>query len=147
VGFNSSVHSAALGVTPEYTGDFNDFIENDVTDNIDSARRTTTGIAGALTQADLLLPLAPRLSARSDTFTIRSYGEVRSPTTGDITRVYCEATVQRFPEYVNGKADDPWDEAVNPYKPTGTSNLDAINDAFGRRFAIVDFRWLNSDEI
>lgn len=154
VGFNKSVHSEAGGDPPQYTGDFDNFFENDVTDNIDPARRTTTGIAGNLTQGDILLPLAPRLSARSDTFTIRAYGEVRSPTTGDVTRAYCEATVQRLPEYVNhqvgnaGNGDKPWDEAeVTPFAPTGNSNLDAINAAFGRRFTVVDFRWLNSNEI
>ena len=36
------------------------------------SRRTTTGIPGDLIQADLLLPLAPRLTARADTFRIRS---------------------------------------------------------------------------
>ena len=39
-------------------------------------RRTTEGIAADIRQAEVLRALAPRLSARTDTFRIRGYGEV-----------------------------------------------------------------------
>ena len=142
---NSKVQGRAGGVSPTYGGDYAGFFEQETTNNI-GARRTTTGIAADLTQADVLLPLAPRLSARSDTFTIRAYGEVQSPVSGDVVTAYCEATIQRLPEYVND-SDDPWAESGNPFAPSAVSNLDSINVDFGRRFIVVGFRWLDSDEI
>lgn len=109
--------------------------------------RTTTGIPGDITQADLLLPLAPRLAARSDTFRIRGYGEVRSKDgTQILAKTTCEAVVQRVPEYVDPVTDaannEPWDEA----SPSGTT-LNPINQRFGRRFKLVKFRWLNPNEV
>ena len=112
-----------------------------------SGTMVTTGIPGDITQADLLLPLAPRLAARSDTFRIRGYGEARSQDgTQIIARATCEAVVQRFPEYLDPVTDaannEPWDEA----SPSGTT-LNAINQKFGRRFKIISFRWLSPNEV
>ncbi len=84
-----------------------------------------------LAQADILTALAPYLRTRSDTFTIRSYGEAVNPVTSETTgKAWLEATVQRFPETV--------DAADNIEKPTG---------AFGRRFKIISFRWLSPSDI
>ena len=66
-----------------------------------SNRRSTDGIAGSITQANVLRALAPRLSARSDTFRIRAYGEVRDSSDNIIAMAMCEAVVQRLPEYVD----------------------------------------------
>jgi hypothetical protein len=106
-------------------------------------RKTTTGIPGDITQADVLLPLAPRLAARSDTFRIRSYGEVRSADGSKvIAYAMCEAVVQRVPEYFDTatKPDDnePWDEGPA---------LNDSNKKFGRRFNVISFRWLTRNEI
>ncbi len=99
---------------------------------------TAAGIPGWLTQADLLTPLAPYMSVRSDTFTVRSYGEVTNPLTNEITaRAWCEATVQRLPEFVED-TNDPWD-SPNEYSEQ--------NKNFGRRFVVVSFRWLDQDDI
>ena len=58
---------------------------------------TADGATAVLTQADILTPLAPFVTARSDTFLIRAYGEAGS---GDgKVGVWCEATVQRTPDY------------------------------------------------
>ncbi len=85
----------------------------------------------AVTQADLAALLAPFATVRSDTFLVRAYGDARNPVTGEIQgRAWCEATVQRVPETL-----DPSDD---PLAPTG---------AFGRKFKIVSFRWLTSDDI
>ena len=112
-----------------------------------SGTMVTTGIPGDITQADLLLPLAPRLAARSDTFRIRGYGEARSKDgTQILARATCEAVVQRFPEYLDPVTDaannEPWDEA----SPSGTT-LNAMNQKFGRRFEIIRFRWLSPSEV
>ena len=112
-----------------------------------SGTMVTTGIPGDITQADLLLPLAPRLAARSDTFRIRGYGEARSKDgTQTLARATCEAVVQRCPEYLDPATDaannEPWDEASSS-GPT----LNAINQKFGRRFKLTHFRWLNPSEV
>ena len=70
-----------------------------------SDRLTTEGIAGDIRQADVLRALAPRLSARTDTFRIRSYGEVRDADDKIIASATCEAVVQRLPEYVDPETD------------------------------------------
>jgi hypothetical protein len=92
-----------------------------------------------LTQADLLSYLGPTLSARSDCFRIRAYGEALDPLTGAIVgRAWCEAVVQRFPEYM-----DPADEAST----VPGDLVSTLNEKFGRRYKIVAFRWLNPSEI
>lgn len=105
----------------------------------------STGIPGWLTQADILQSLGPVLAARSDTFVIRTYGEARNPldttTTGaPLARAWCEAVVQRLPDYVN-----PANSAE-----AGNENPNALatdNQTFGRRFKVVSFRWLSAEDI
>jgi hypothetical protein len=144
---NASVQSGAGGVAPVYTGAISGYLRDPLPVG---NRKTTTGIPTDITQADLLLPLAPRLAARSDTFRIRGYGEARSKDGSQIlARATCEAVVQRFPEYMDPVTDaannEPWDEATDPLSPSA-SKLNSINQRFGRRFKIVRFRWLNSNE-
>jgi hypothetical protein len=96
------------------------------------------GAPGFITQADILTQIGPYLSARSDTFIVRAYGETRSPATGETgARAWCEAIVQRLPAY------------VNPGQPPETepSALDATNVAFGRAFRVVSFRWLTPEDL
>jgi len=98
----------------------------------------TYGLPGWTRQADVLRPLAPILSARDDTFTIRTYGDVISPVNGAIeARAWCEAVVRRTRDYVN-----PADDADITSLPTNVTN-----QSFGRRFEIVSFRWLDEDEV
>ena len=114
-----------------------------------SDRRTTEGIAADIRQADVLRQLAPRLTARTDTFKIRSYGEVADSDGKVIASATCEAVVQRLPEYVdpetNSAFNEPWDE----YDPNAPANqtLNSINQTYGRRFEIRSFRWLDDSEI
>jgi hypothetical protein len=99
-----------------------------------------TGAPGTLTQADILAALGATLTARSDTFVVRAYGDVMNPATGATTpdaRAWCEAVVQRLPDYVNSTADSP-----EVYPPTNSDNL-----THGRRFRLVSFRWLSADDI
>ncbi len=101
-----------------------------------------TGLPGWLSQADILQALGPVISARSDTFTIRAYGEVRDPlkstTAAPIARAWCEATVQRCPDYVD--STDLPSETLGTLTSTNNKN-------FGRRFRVVSIRWLTPDEI
>jgi hypothetical protein len=95
------------------------------------------GFPGYLLQADVLSALGPTLSARSDTFTIRTYGDSVNPATGSVTgRAWCEAVVQRLPDYV---------ESSLPATSTPAAN--STNATFGRRFQIVSFRWLSPEDI
>jgi hypothetical protein len=91
-------------------------------------------------QADLLQALAPVLSVRSDTFTIRSYGNSRDPLTGEVfAERYVEAVVQRNPRYVDPSDGPEIDPNVNP--------LSATNQLAGRKFSIIDIRFLDKSAL
>jgi len=96
------------------------------------------GAPGYLTQADLLNVLGNAATPRSDTFTIRGYGEARDTQGKILARATCEALVQRFPEWL-----DPADPVATAMKDLKSLS----NKTFGRRFLITSFRWLNSNEI
>jgi hypothetical protein len=98
---------------------------------------TGVGIPGYLTQADVLQSLAPVITCRSDTFTIRAYGEARDGNDRVIARSWCEAVVQRIPGFV-----DPRDEPA-----AVIAALSPVNQAFGRRFEIVSFRRVPKSEL
>ncbi len=102
----------------------------------------STAAPGWLTQADLLQVIGPALSTRSDTFVIRTYGDVKNPLDASappISQAWCEAVVQRLPDYV-----DTSDKAeVDPVNLPAAS----INRTYGRRFKVVSFRWLTSNDI
>ena len=93
------------------------------------------GAPAYLTQADLLQVLGPALTARSDTFVIRAYGDAVDATGKIQARAWCEAVVQRTPQPL-----DPDASGLNP-------RLAGKPGDFGRRFAITSFRWLAPDEI
>jgi len=95
------------------------------------------GVPGWIRQADILSPLAPILSARDDTFTIRAYGDARDKDDKVLARAWCEATVRRTRDFV-----DPIDAAEITDAPTSETNI-----AFGRRYEIIGFRWLSPNEI
>jgi hypothetical protein len=93
-----------------------------------------------LTQGDIMTALAPVLFPRSDTFVIRTYGEAVNPATGVTEgRAWCEATVQRVPDYF-----DPVADTADTAPAALTS---ALNQNYGRRFKVVSFRWLTRSDI
>jgi hypothetical protein len=96
-----------------------------------------TGMPGWLTQADVLQVIGPALSARSDTFRIRACGESSHKMGGAPVRVFCEAIVQRVPEFI--------DSSNRP--DASAEDLTPVNQRLGRRFRIVSFRWLAKGEI
>lgn len=102
--------------------------------NLPDRGNSADGSPGVLTQADILTPIAPVMTARGDTFRIRAYGEA-GPAGGPKTQAWCEAFVQRLPEYLD-PSEDPW---VDPQLPE--------NKKFGRRYVIIGFRWLSPSEI
>lgn len=100
------------------------------------------GLPGWIRQADILRPLAPLLSARDDTFTIRTYGDVRDPINPDkvIAQAWCEAVVVRAAEFV-----DPVDDSIA--LPHSTEMISDVNRFFGRKYKVVSLRWLSEEEI
>ncbi len=93
------------------------------------------GAPSFLTQADVLQVLGPALSARSDTFVIRAYGDAVGADGEVEARAWCEAVVQRTPEPLA-----PDESGLNPRNP-------GLAGDFGRRFVIGSFRWLSPGEI
>lgn len=94
------------------------------------------GIPGIVKQADILTPIAPILSARSDSFIIRGYGEKTDSSGKVIARAWCEAVVERGAEFVDSE-----DAAEKAY-----DTINQTNEKFGRKFQIISFRWLNPSE-
>ena len=78
---------------------------------------TAANKPGWLMQSDVLSPLAPVTSARSDTFVIRVMGENKAlserKTKG---RAWIELTVQRTPDYVKPYLDAPHHRPHEPFE-------------------------------
>ena len=92
-----------------------------------------------LTQGDIMTALAPVLFPRSDTFVVRTYGETVNPATGATEgRAWCEATVQRVPDYF---------DSTDPAETAPAALASPLNQTFGRRFKVVSFRWLTRSDI
>ena len=110
----------------------------------DNTNRTHNGFgaAGCLFQGDLLQSLGPRLATRSDTFTIRAYGEA-TDNSGANANCVIELVVQRTPEYINNNTQPH--ERIEDLKSTNVSK--AVNSLLGRRFIIISARWLSKSEI
>lgn len=105
----------------------------------------STGIPSWVTQADVLQVIGPSISARSDTFRIRTMGQTLDAAGKVIATAYCEAIVQRIANFV-----DPANPAYTAYPNYPDHNNKALthtNITFGRKFEIVSFRWLSSNEI
>jgi hypothetical protein len=99
---------------------------------------TEEGSRARVSQGDLMSMVGANFTVRSDTFTIRAYGEASDSSGKEVTaRAWCEAVVQRLPDWID-PADAP-EAALNSVRP--------INLRFGRRFEIVSFRWLSPSEI
>ncbi len=96
------------------------------------------GAPSLVKQADILTPIAPVLSARSDSFIIRAYGEAVDTGGNVIARAWCEAMLERGREYV----DSSEKAGTLPAKL-----MKNANKTFGRRFILSSFRWLNPAEI
>lgn len=90
--------------------------------------------SGLVSQGDILAMIGPALTARGDTFLVRTYGDSVDKNGKVLARCYLEAVVQRLPE---------------PVTPAGTSGPSqwVPTDDLGRRFKIVKLRWLNPQEV
>ena len=139
-GFSAALNSAGVNIN---TGPLNPTNSTPLPPS--ASQPIAADIPGRLTRSDILSVFGPILTVRSDTFRIRAYGESVNPVllNADGTvpqkaieaRAWCEAVVQRVPDYVDA-SEDAW---TPPTKPD--------NIAFGRRFKIVQFRWLSPSDI
>ncbi|MCF3651939.1 hypothetical protein [Synoicihabitans lomoniglobus] len=99
-----------------------------------------------VTSADVMTALAPMVNVRSDTFVVRTYGEVVTPTTvadfassTPVARAWLEAVVQRFPDGVD--TDDFTSGETSPWTQM------IADPKWGRRCRVLSVRWLNEDEL
>jgi hypothetical protein len=96
-----------------------------------------THVPGHVKQGDILTTLGTKFTPRSDTFTIRAYGESRSANGTLLAKARCEAVVQRNADYI-----DPADQ-----RHTLPASLTSeANKRFGRKFTLLSFRWLSELE-
>ena len=124
-------------VNKNLDNDFEESADTGKFPNIAANNTQGAGFPGQLLQGDVLQALGPYMTVRSDTFTIRGYGDARD-SAGNITATaWCEAVVQRQlePMTPSTTAKPLLEELANPTSP------------FGRTFRIVKFRWLNPTEV
>lgn len=125
-------------VNKDLNGNFEEAADDTRFPTIPAGASQGAGFPGQLLQGDVLQALGPFMTVRSDTFTIRAYGEARNPATGKVTAAaWCEAVVERHPEPAPAITDSKsvLDELVMPSSP------------FGRYFTLLSFRWLNPSEV
>ena len=109
------------------------------------------GIPGYVIQSDLLKPIANTLSVRDDTFRIRAYGDALDAEGEIIARAWCEAIVQRVPEYSDAsnapEVPARGIDSEGQFTTVDDSELTPTNRQYGRAFKIVSFRWMHRSEI
>lgn len=137
---NDSYAPFADVVAPYHRAAYVGYNTNSLITPAGSYTRNDAYFPGYLTQADLLSTLGATATARSDTFVVRAYGEILNPVTREVEgRAWCEAVVQRLPEYLNSAQDEAFTEVA--------SLTDTSSRRLGRRFQVVSFRWLTAEDI
>ena len=120
-----------------------------------SGVHTAMGAPGNLLQSDLLQSLGSALTTRSDTFTLRCFGEA-AQSSGGTGSAWMEVVVQRLPEFIDPtNAPETGNSAPRPLKIAPSLETDAsvstaltkVNNVLGRRFKVISMRWLKADEI
>ena len=104
MGYNEYEGAASLGEAP---------------DNLLATEDCSTAAnkPGWVMQSDILSPLAPVTSARSDTFVIRVMGEnQKKDNSQNQGRAWIELTVQRTPDYIKSALDAPHHRPHEPFE-------------------------------
>jgi len=120
-----------------FTDDEKSFAEPVFSEAMDGA--IAYGSPAYVDQADILRNLGEQITPRGDTFVIRTYGDSLDASGKVQARAWCEAVLQRTPEYV--------DTTNPPHLKQADPLLTSANKKYGRKFKIVSFRWLSSSEI
>ena len=120
-----------------------------------SRTHTAMGAPGNLLQSDLLQSLGSAITTRSDTFTIRCFGEA-TQSSGETGMAWMEVLVQRVPEFIDPtNPAETGNSAPRPLLPAASAVTDAsvstaltkVNNVLGRRFKVISMRWLKANEI
>ncbi|MFC4992218.1 hypothetical protein [Rubritalea tangerina] len=114
-------------------------------------KATSSHLPGSVKQSDILQQIDPMITARGDTFVIRTVGVSRDESGRVLAKAACEAVVQRGVDYLDASQSP----AEEPYALEGGASgskefkeqLSASNKKFGRAFKVVDFKWLASSEV
>ncbi|BDS08598.1 hypothetical protein NT6N_36380 [Oceaniferula spumae] len=121
------------------------------------ARSAATGMPQYLMQADVLSVIGGKITARSDSFTVRAYGESRDANGRVRAESWCEATIQRTPQWMEPTDDFAWqqkdsypgvdsdEDVLRQWEPN--EDMSELNRKFGRKFRVISFRWLSKDEV
>ena len=120
---NTNFVNPKTGAIASWSVDLQNFEQStmggEAPDNILAVENVATAAnkPGWLMQADVLTPLAPVTSVRSDTFVIRVMGE-SMPTDSESfnTRAWIELTVQRTPDYIKPELDAPHHRPHEPFE-------------------------------
>ena len=111
IGYDASIRQKKVRgvVQTTYRPRSLEFSHGEAPDNMLAATNGVTGamMPGWLSQADVLTSLAPIANVRSDTFVVRTYGDIEPDYPG--VKVWCEAIVQRVPEYIVDDVQDSYD--------------------------------------
>lgn len=87
---------------------------------------------------------------------IRAYGDSKDARGKIVARSWCEATVQRTPEWTEATNESPTRQRAGYPDSVGTPvirqweetpGFPQINRTMGRRFKIQSFRWLSAREV
>ena len=96
------------------------------------------GSSAYVDQADILRNFSELITPRGDTFVIRTYGDAMDANGNIVARAWCEAVIQRMPDYLDS-VDEPHVKQAD-LKSNSNKN-------FGRKLRIMSFRWLSPSEI
>lgn len=138
----AALEDPGVSINDDYRGGANDLTYQDIAGSnyefpAAAMGSRYQGTPAYVSQADILTPIAPIIQVRSDTFVVRGYGEARGADGGRVlARAWCEAVVQRVPDYI--------DPAADAAEVDHDDLQSAANRTFGRRFVIRSFRWLPS---
>lgn len=105
------------------------FYYGDTPENLLAVENVATAAnkPGWVMQSDLLSPLAPVTSVRSDTFVVRVMGEsLQKENEQTQAKAWIELTVQRVPDYVKSDLDNPHHR---PHEPFEDRNFNGYWDA------------------
>jgi hypothetical protein len=106
------------------------------------------GAPTSLLQSDILSAIGNSLTVRSDTFTIRAYGDVSDKPGGPASGTcWIEAVVQRLPDFIDNSQEADMAVSDSSNGLGNNPNLLPVNINLGRRFVITSLRILKPNEL
>ena len=103
----------------------------------------------SLMQSDILAAIGSSISTRSDTFTIRCYGDATDPLNPSrpVSSCWIEAVVQRIPEFCDPSQPPETEVSKSTDGRLHNASLNSINRTLGRRFVILSTRTLMQKDL